>query len=242
VPEAHDAPAREKQGEASMEHRTFAAINRTETGKGASGRLRRQGRIPAIIYGGNNKTIPITLDETEYIKHHHDLTESTLVTVKLDGKDHTVFVKDTQGDILTGKVLHVDFYEVEKGKHVRTHVVLRIVGVAEGVRAGGVFENPTHMIEVECDPSVLPEHLDVDVSKLGVNQSIHVKDLNINPEIKLISSPDTVVALVKYAKEEAAAPAAEAAASEAAPAAGAAPAADGKAGDAKATDGKASKA
>lgn len=217
-----------------MANRTFAALARPETGKGAVGRLRRQGRIPAVIYGSTKEAIAITVDEKEYLGLHHSLTESTLVTIKLDGKDHTVFVKDAQGDILTGKILHVDFYEVEKGKNVRTHVVIRISGNPEGVRAGGVLENPTHMIEVECDPTILPEHLDVDVSKLNVNQSIHVKDLNLDPNIRVISSPDTVVALVKFAKEEAAAaPAAEAAAA-AAPAAGAAPAGAAPAGAAPA--------
>jgi large subunit ribosomal protein L25 len=186
-----------------MEHRSFAASARKETGKGPIGRLRSQGRIPAVIYGGSAGTLAISLDERDYVKEHHGLTESTLVTIKLDGADHTVVVKDSQYDILSGKVLHVDFYQVEKGRNVRAHVAIRLIGTAEGVRSGGILENPTHAIDVECDPSVLPERIEVDISKLNVNQSIHVKDLKVDPAVKVLSSPDTVVVLVKYAKAEA---------------------------------------
>lgn len=186
-----------------MEHRNFAAKARNELGKGAVGRLRKAGRLPAVVYGGNKLPESISLDADAYSREHKNLTESTLVTLNIDGKEKTVFVKDAQYDIISGRVLHVDFYEVEKGKAVRTHVSIHIFGNPEGVRAGGILENPTHMIEVECDPSLLPERLDVDVSKLNVNQSIHVKDLALDPRIKIISSTDTVVALVKFAKAEA---------------------------------------
>jgi large subunit ribosomal protein L25 len=186
-----------------MEKRSFTVEKRTELGKGAVGRLRRSGKIPAVIYGRTQKNnVSVSINEKEYLREHGNLTESTLVILKLDGKEHTVFVKDAQEAIVSGKVLHVDFYEVEKGQNVRTHVLLHLVGIPSGVRAGGVLENPTHMIEVECDPSVLPEKLDVDVSALEPNQSVHVKDLNIDPQIRVISSADTVVALVKYAKDE----------------------------------------
>ncbi len=201
-------------------NKVFSAAVRAERGKGPIGRLRRAGRIPAVIYGGG-QPMSISLDEKEYVKEHHGLTESTIVTLKIDGRDHLVVVKDAQSDILSGKVLHVDFYEVEKGKALRVRVSIHLVGTPEGVRAGGVLENPTHFVEVECDPTILPEKIEVDVSKLQANQSIHVKDLSLDERIKVLSSPDTVIALVKYAKEEKveAAPAAE----------GAAPAAEGAA-------------
>jgi large subunit ribosomal protein L25 len=112
-------------------------------------------------------------------------------------------------------------------------VSLRIQGNPIGVREGGILETPLHDIEVECLPGDLPERLDVDVSSLKANQAIHVRDLVLGDKVKLISNPDQVVALVKFAKAETA-PAAEEAAAEtaeggAAPASGAAaPAADKK--------------
>ncbi len=219
-----------------MGNRTFSASVRAERGKGPIGRLRKSGRIPAVIYGGSGEPKAISLDEKEYVKEHHGLTESTIVTLKIDGAEHTVVVKDAQSDILSGKVLHVDFYEVEKGKTLRARVSCRLVGTPEGVRMGGVLENPTHYVDVECDPTVLPERIDVDVSKLQPNQSIHVRDLKIDERVKVLSSQDTVIALVKYMKEEAVAPAAAEAVAATAAAPGA-PAAD--AGAAKAEPAKA---
>ncbi len=207
-----------------MEHKVFNASKRVETGKGAAGRIRRSGRIPAIVYG-HGEPMAITIDEREYLKEHAAITESTMVNLKIDGASHDAFVKESQSDIVSGKVLHVDFYEVEKGHAVRLNVSIVLSGTAEGVRAGGIMENPTHHVEVECDPSLMPEKIEVDISSLGVNQSIHAKDLKLPKAAKLISSPDTVIVLVKYAKAEAATETAEAAPAAAAPAAGAAGAA-----------------
>lgn len=221
-----------------MGNRTFNASVRAERGKGPIGRLRKSGRIPAVIYGGSGEPKAISLDEKEYVKEHHGLTESTIVTLKIDGAEHTVVVKDAQSDILSGKVLHVDFYEVEKGKALRARVSCRLIGIPEGVRMGGVLENPTHYVDVECDPTILPERIDVDVTKLQPNQSIHVRDLNIDERVKVLSSPETVIALVKYMKEEVVAPvAAETAGVAATAAVPGAPAAD--AGAAKAEPAKA---
>lgn len=203
-----------------MEHKVFNATKRSETGKGAAGRIRRSGRIPAIIYG-HGDPVAITIDEREYLKEHASITESTMVNLKIDGASHDVFVKESQSDILKEKVLHVDFYEIEKGRAVRLNVSIVLKGIPDGVRTGGILENPTHHVEVECDPTLMPEKIEVDITSLAVNQSIHAKDLVLPKEAKLISSPDTVIALVKYAKAEAVTATVEAAA----PAAGAAPAA-----------------
>jgi large subunit ribosomal protein L25 len=165
------------------------------------------------------------------------ISESTIVKVDINGNVHEAFVKATQRDITDGAILHIDFYEIEGNALLRARVSLRIQGNPIGVREGGILENPLHDIEVECLPKDLPERLDVDVSGLKANQAIHVRDLVLGDGVKLISNPDQVIALVKFAKAEAA-PAAEEAAAEgavegtAAPAAGAAaaaPAADKKA-------------
>ena len=139
----------------------------------------------------------------------------------MDGKSYDAFVKDTQRNIIDGNILHVDFYEVESGVALRARVTINLKGNAIGVREGGVLEFPLHEIEVECLPKDLPERIEVDISDLGANQSIHVRDIPLSDAIRVISAPDQVVALVKYAREEAvAAPSAEeaAAATAAAPA------------------------
>jgi large subunit ribosomal protein L25 len=202
----------------------LAAKNRQESGSAASRRIRRNGRIPAVLYGRSGNAIPLDLDALEFVRGTKNISESTIVKVEVDGKSYDAFVKDTQRNIIDGNLLHVDFYEVESGRLLRANVSLHITGNPIGVREGGILEKPLHEIEVECLPKDLPERIEVDVSGLNVNQSLHVRDIPLGEGVRLISAPDQVVALVKFAKAEAVAvPEAEEAAAAGAP--GAAPAA-----------------
>jgi len=206
----------------------LTAKNRQEAGSAAARRIRRSGRIPAVLYGRSGNAIPLDLDALEFVRGTKNISESTIVKVEVDGKSYDAFVKDAQRNIIDGNILHVDFYEVESGKLLRAKVSLHITGNPIGVREGGILEKPLHEIDVECLPKDLPERIEVDVSNLNVNQSLHVRDIKLGEGVKLISTPDQVVALVKFAKAEVvAAPTAEeaAAAAAAAGAPGAAPAA-----------------
>lgn len=198
---------------------------RTETGKSAAKRLRAAGRLPAIMYDGAGKAIMIDIGEKEFSKLFHLITESTLIDIKLDGKDIIAFVKDVQYDIIADKVNHIDFYEVEPGKVLRTKITLKLSGSPDAVRSGAVLEVGTSEIEVECLPKDLPERILVDVSGLQVNHSIHLKDVAIPAGVKILSDPHKTVATLKFTKTEAPAAAEAAPAAAAAPAAGAAPAA-----------------
>jgi large subunit ribosomal protein L25 len=217
-----------------MSQVVLLAKNRQGAGSQEARRLRRSGRIPAVLYGRTGKPISIDLDAREFVNGIKGISESTIVKVEIDGQAHEAFVKDTQRNITNGNIIHVDFYEVESDTALRTRVSVHIHGTPVGVREGGVLESPLHEIEVECLPRDLPERIDVDVSDLKVNQSLHVRDIPLGEGVRLISAADQVVALVKFAKAEAAAPAAEEAAAAAAPAPGAAPAAAPAGGEKKA--------
>ncbi|MCL2196658.1 MAG: 50S ribosomal protein L25 [Treponema sp.] len=206
------------------------AKNRQGQGSAESRRLRRGGRIPAVIYGRSGKAVSIDLDASEFEKGTKGISESTIVKVDVDGKSYEAFVKDTQRNIIDGNVLHIDFYEVESGVALRAKVSLIFSGNPVGVREGGMLETPVHEIEIECLPKDLPERIDIDISGLKANQSMHVRDIALAPGIKLLSNPDQVFALVKFAKVEVvAAPVADAAAAAGAPAAPGAPGAPGAA-------------
>ncbi|MDR1177853.1 MAG: 50S ribosomal protein L25 [Spirochaetaceae bacterium] len=210
-----------------MNQVVFAAQNRADTGSGRAGRIRRSGRIPAVMYGHSGTSVALDLDAQEFVSGIKGISESTIVRLEIDGKIHEAFVKDTQRNILDGKILHVDFYEIDQNTQVRARVPVHLTGNAIGVREGGILEFPLHEVELECLPRYLPESVSVDVSELKVNQSIHVRDIVFAEGIRVLSNGDQVVALVKFAKAEAA-PAEEAAApaeGTAAPAEGAAPAA-----------------
>jgi len=218
------------------------AKNRQKFGSAESRRIRKAGRIPAVIYGRSGKSISIDLDSGEFSRGTKGISESTIVKVEVDNKPYEAFVKDITRNIIDGNILHIDFYEVESGVALRAKVSLIFSGNPVGVREGGMLETPVHEIEIECLPKDLPERIDIDISNLKANQSMHVRDIPLAQGVRLLSNPEQTIALVKFAKAEAAAPvAAEAAA--AAPAAGAAgaaaaaPAAAG-AGDKKAPEKK----
>ena len=224
------------------------AKNRKKAGSAESRRIRRDGRIPAVIYGRSGKSVSIDLDSFEFTKNTKGISESTIVKVDVEDKSYDAFVKATQRNIVDGKILHIDFYEVESGIALRAKVSLILQGNPIGVREGGMLENPVHEIEIECLPKDLPERIEIDISGLKANQSLHVRDIPLAEGVRLLSNPDQVVALVKFAKAEAAAAAATetaaAAAATAAPAAAdkKAPAAGDKkapaAGDKKASSDK----
>ncbi|MCL2211823.1 MAG: 50S ribosomal protein L25, partial [Treponema sp.] len=206
------------------------AKNRQSQGSAQSRRLRRGGRIPAVIYGRSGKAVSIDLDASDFIKGTKGISESTIVKVEVDGKAYEAFVKDTQRNIIDGNILHIDFYEVESGVALRAKVSLVFNGNPVGVREGGMLETPVHEIEIECLPKDLPERIDIDISGLKANQSMHVRDIALAPGIKLLSNPDQVFALVKFAKVEVvAAPAADAAAAAPGAAGAAAPGTPGAA-------------
>jgi len=185
-----------------MSQVVLSAKNRQNKGSVEARKIRRSGRIPAVLYGRSGKAISIDLDALEFANGVKSISESTIVKVEVEGKSYDAFVKDTQRNIVDGNILHVDFYEVESGVALRARVSINLKGNAIGVRDGGILEFPLHEIEVECLPKDLPERIELDISTLGVNQSIHVRDIPLAGTIRLISAPDQVVALVKYAKEQ----------------------------------------
>lgn len=206
-----------------MEHFVIQAFNREKSTKGQLNQYRIDGKIPAVVYGGGKSASNLLVNAKEYEKALKSITESTIITLDIEGKKINAFVKDHQRHAVEKYVLHIDFLEVQEGKKLHARVRLILKGTPVGVVEGGILENPAHDIEVECDPSVLPERIEIDVSGLGVNHAFHVRDLTLSPEVKVLTSPDQVIAIVKYAREEVeekpAETAAEAVAGEAAAAA-----------------------
>jgi len=184
-----------------MEAKKLNVEARTGGGKSVAGRLRSTGKIPAVIYG---HTVPtaITVDAREFRNAFKRITENTIVELHLPSGVHEVLVKDYQKDNLTGQILHVDFYEFEKGKALRTRVPVRLVGNPTGVKEGGILESLLHAIEVECLPKDLPEEIALDISELGLDRAMHVRDLTLPDGVRAIPSPDQVICLVAHRKAE----------------------------------------
>jgi large subunit ribosomal protein L25 len=184
-----------------MEQKTLTAVERKRLGKGESGRLRRQGKIPGIIYG-HTQPKPIAVDAHEFDSKFRHISESTIIELRVEEQAHEVLIRDFQEDAVSGRVTHIDFYEVEKGKLLRTNVAVSLKGAAVGVREGGLLETFIHEIEVECLPKDLPERIEVEVGDLALGHSIYVRQLAIPEGIRVLNSPDQVVCAVVHKRIE----------------------------------------
>lgn len=205
-----------------MEPKKLNVQLRTDYRKSASGRLRRNGKIPAIVYG-HTAPLAVTVDAREFRNAFRRITENTVVHLSLPEGVHEVLVKDYQMDHLTGRIVHLDFYEFEKGKALRTRVPIQLVGAPVGVKEGGILETLMRDLEIECLPKDLPEQISLDISDLALNHSIHVRDLPLAEGVRVLNSPEQVVCVVAVRKaEEEAKPAAEGELAEGAVAEGAA--------------------
>jgi large subunit ribosomal protein L25 len=174
---------------------------RTETRKGAARRLRRQGRIPAVMYGHRDPVL-LSIDAREFSRKFQRISESTIIHLSAGEDTYDVLVKDFQVDNIIERLEHIDFYEIERGRILRARVLLHFVGNPIGVREGGLQELLVHDVEVESLPRDLPERIDVDIEGLGVGQSFHVSDLVVPDGVRVLTSPDQVVALIAHKVEE----------------------------------------
>jgi large subunit ribosomal protein L25 len=188
------------------------ATARDSFGKNEARRTRREGRVPAVLYGGAGSTAtPIAVLPKALLKIlHSESGQNTLIALKLAGAGDTrVLVKDFQLDPVTREILHADFYRVAMDKVLRVTIPVIVHGEAPGVKQqGGLLEHIRREIEIEVLPADIPENVDIDVSELMLHQGIRVRDIATNPKWKPLSDPDMMLVHVIMPKaEEVAAPA-----------------------------------
>src|SRR5215831_6172271 len=207
---------------------TLDAVRRDTFGRNNAGRLRREGRIPAVLYGGESRDgEPVAVDP-KALMHilHSDSGVNTLIALKLEGAGETrVLVKEYQLDPVSRKLLHADFYRVAMDKVLRVTVPVVLTGEAKGVKAqGAVVDFVNRDVVIECLPADIPEHLTADVTELMLNDGIRVRDLDTGGKWKPVSDLDLLIVHVIAPKVEAEpAPAEGAVAAAATPAAPAEP-------------------
>jgi large subunit ribosomal protein L25 len=181
------------------------------TGTRAARRIRRQGRVPGVIYGHKQEVVPITLSHDDV--WHMIKAASHLAELDLGTKTETVLIRDVQWDNLGKEILHLDFARVSAEELIETDVNLEIRGHAAGVAEGGVLEQIVHSLRVTCPAGTIPDSIKVDVSHLQVDQGIHVRDLSLPANVSVDADPDLLllhIVVRGVAAEEPAAPAAEA--------------------------------
>jgi len=192
-----------------MDRVTLQAEKRDRAGKGVARSLRREGFIPAVLYRAG-QSIPLKMRRKELASFISSTAgEQVMVNLEFpDGDKRLALVKDFQVDPIRGELLHTDFFEVLLTEKVRVTVAVSTTGEPVGVkRDGGILQHGIREIEIECLPDKIPGHITVDVSSLGLGKSIHVGDLSLGEDIKILTDPEEVIATVTAAvAEEAAAP------------------------------------
>jgi large subunit ribosomal protein L25 len=186
-----------------MSNHVFDATLRTsDFGSAGSRRLLRAGKIPAVIYGSKTKPMHIVIDAHKFALAIGSISESTLITLNVEGDEHEVLVKTFQEDIMTDIIHHVDFYEVVRGEKLRAFVSLSVEGNPIGCKKGGILDVVLHEVEVECLPKDLPADIKLDVSALDLNDHVSVKDLPVSDAVTILTDGDETVATVKSLKVE----------------------------------------
>ena len=199
-----------------MEKVVLNASKRDVVGKQVKA-LRREGKLPAVIYGRHTEPVNINLDAHSASLALGRLTSSSLVTIKLDGKEYPALVREKQRDYIKNRLLHVDFLAVSLDEKIRTYVSVNFIGVSTAVKDfNAVLVKNLEQLEVECLPTDLPERIDVDISALTrPGEGIRVREVNVSDNIRILNDPETMVAVATFAKveeETAAVPGAEGAA------------------------------
>ncbi|MGJ8453758.1 50S ribosomal protein L25 [Pseudothermotoga sp. U03pept] len=178
----------------------LSANVRTEHGKRVVRRLRNKGYIPAVVYGPETEPLSIVLDRLEVERAFHKISEALPLKLELKCADRVevidVFVKKVQVDKVTDQIVHIDFYRPAKGHAMKINIPVRIVGKAEGVEKGGILEVIHNELPVETLPSAVVEYIEIDVTKLGLGESVHVKDLKFPEGMKVLLHPEEAIVTV----------------------------------------------
>ncbi len=172
-----------------MDIDTLNVTGRTETGKGPNRRLRSQGQVPAVIYGSNEEPKMVALNFRELEKAlSKPNAETNLFTLAGEGLDKTTTViREIQRDPVTRRFLHVDLFRVRMDQEAEFEVPIHATGTPVGVREGGMLETHLRSITVKCLPGKLPESIVVDISKLQVNETLHVSDIQLTEGLTLVT-------------------------------------------------------
>jgi large subunit ribosomal protein L25 len=215
-----------------MSDATLIAQSRTETGSGVARRLRRDGRVPAVVYGLGEGTVSVTVPARELDHILHSASGgNTLITLKGDAGDQLALARQIHRHPVRGTLMHVDFVRVRADQTIEAEVSITFTGEAEGVREGGIVEQSLFSLTVEALPRDIPNTIEHDISALVIGDSVHVSDLIVPAGVTITTDPETAVVHIsqpRVAEEEAPAEgeAAEGEAAEGEAATGEAPAAE----------------
>ncbi len=195
-----------------MEKVVLKASKRDVRGKQVKA-LRREGKLPAVIYGRHTEPVKVSLDAHSANLALSKVGSSTLVTLDVDGTEYPALVRERQRNFIKGGLIHVDFLAVSLAEKLRAEVRIELTGTSLAVKDfNAVLVTGLHTLSVECLPTDLPDHVTVDISSLAkVGDDIHVRDISLGDKVRILDDADEMIVNATYAKVEEEAPVAAAA-------------------------------
>ncbi|MCZ2340262.1 MAG: 50S ribosomal protein L25 [Bacteroidales bacterium] len=174
---------------------------RTGRGSRVAAKLRKQGRIPAIVYGHGEANVQVSVDAKEFDHAIRNLHARSFA-LKYDGKADTVLVKELQFDYLGSQIIHVDFERHSATEKVRVTIPVELRNTPKSM-SGGVLDQPLHVLHIECSFNAIPESVRIDITDLTLGHPIHVRELSLPEGVTVLDAPDAVVVQVKLPGAEA---------------------------------------
>ena len=183
-----------------METQQLQVKIKEDTGSLKARKHRVSGLIPAILYGHKQESMMFLLNEKEFSTVLN--TEAKMVNLKWNGSEEIALIKDVQFDTFGRKILHVDFVRIALTEKVTTHVPVVLYGTSQGVKEGGILDHALKEIEIECLPTEIPKNIRINISELAIGNTIHISDLELPANAKVLGNPDAIVVSVHFAAEE----------------------------------------
>jgi len=179
-----------------MKEIAIAATARTGIGKGPARQARRDGNIPAVVYGPEIESMSVSVPEREFRAAMKAAHTSSILSLNVDGKENKVVLRELQRDPVTNKVVHLDFHAISMSKPINVSLPIKFIGVPRGVKTdGGIMQATMREMEISCLPADIPDHFEIDVTDLGIGDSLHVGNLSI-PNVEILEPKSRTVVVI----------------------------------------------
>lgn len=181
---------------------TLQAVQRTTFTNSATRKIRESGEIPAIIYGKSTESKPVAVNSTELIKTLKEEGKNTIIDLNVEGSSYAVMLYDLQTNPLKNEIIHADFHVVDMHADIQVEVPIHLTGDAQGVKDGGVLQQPLHEVTINAKPGKIPQTIEVDITNLSVNETLSIRDLPKNGDYTFVQDEEQVIVSILPPKQE----------------------------------------